>query len=228
VAKAKEKLTPVPRRKRKPARLTPDTSVGDAAPSGPDLSHIAPGLLKTEVVALADLAFMTGNAVRHPEKQIAEIGASLRQFQQVEPLVVNRREIPPVVIGGNGRLQAMLAAGITHAAVCFVDLDRSTANALALALNRTADGREYDREAVQKLLQDVSTGGDPVIEQMLADLARDVGVVPDKDNGGDGADGGGVPVGQYGVIVICRDEAHQKEVYERLLGQGLEVKVVVT
>ena len=33
---------------------------------------------------------------------------------------------------------------------------------------------------------------------------------------------------QYGVIVICKDEAEQKEVYERLYSDGYECKVVTT
>jgi hypothetical protein len=33
---------------------------------------------------------------------------------------------------------------------------------------------------------------------------------------------------QYGVIVICRDERHQRSVYESLAAKGLKVKVVVT
>lgn len=31
---------------------------------------------------------------------------------------------------------------------------------------------------------------------------------------------------QYGVIVICVDEKEQKEIYERLLKEGLTLKVV--
>lgn len=31
---------------------------------------------------------------------------------------------------------------------------------------------------------------------------------------------------QYGVVVICKDEAEQRVVYERLLAQGLTLKVV--
>lgn len=31
---------------------------------------------------------------------------------------------------------------------------------------------------------------------------------------------------QYGVIVMCEGEAHQKEVYEKLLKQGYKLKVV--
>jgi hypothetical protein len=33
---------------------------------------------------------------------------------------------------------------------------------------------------------------------------------------------------QYGVIVVCSDEAHQRRVYEELSGSGHEVRVVVT
>jgi ParB-like chromosome segregation protein Spo0J len=32
---------------------------------------------------------------------------------------------------------------------------------------------------------------------------------------------------QFGVIVICKDEAHQQEVFESLAGSGYEVRVVV-
>lgn len=31
---------------------------------------------------------------------------------------------------------------------------------------------------------------------------------------------------QYGVIVICADEQQQQEVYERLLVEGLTLKIV--
>lgn len=31
---------------------------------------------------------------------------------------------------------------------------------------------------------------------------------------------------QYGVIVICKDEKEQQEIYECLLAQGLTLKIV--
>ena len=164
--KKAEKLTPVPV-PRKRAGKHAETQ----APAPPDLSHIAESL-RPLAVPLADVAFMLGNAVKHPDKQVEELRASLRTFGQVEAIVVNRRESPPVVIGGNGRLQAMLAENWTHGAVCFVDLPRAKANALSLALNRTADGKEWDREALDKLLRDVDTANDPALDAMLAELAR--------------------------------------------------------
>ena len=33
---------------------------------------------------------------------------------------------------------------------------------------------------------------------------------------------------QYGVIVLCDDEAHHRQVYEQLLAQGHRCKVVAT
>jgi hypothetical protein len=33
---------------------------------------------------------------------------------------------------------------------------------------------------------------------------------------------------QYGVIVLCADEAEQRSVYERLKSEGLKIRVVVT
>lgn len=31
---------------------------------------------------------------------------------------------------------------------------------------------------------------------------------------------------QYGVVVICKDEKEQQEIYEKLLAQGLTLKIV--
>ena len=33
---------------------------------------------------------------------------------------------------------------------------------------------------------------------------------------------------QYGVIVVCKDEATQKQIYAELAGRGLKCKVVTT
>src|SRR5438309_1119514 len=73
----------------------------------PDLSHIAEGL-RSLAVPITELTFMVGNPRKHDDANLAAIQGSLAQFGQLEPLVVNRRPNPPVVIGGNGRLQAAL------------------------------------------------------------------------------------------------------------------------
>ncbi len=163
----KHRLSTVP--KRRAVEPSPAAASDGKSSDAPNLDHIAEGL-RPLASPLADLAFMVGNAVAHPEKQIAELRASLQQFGQVEALIVNRRENPPAVIGGNGRLQAMLAENWQYAAVLFVDLDRAKANALSLVLNRTADGRVWQAAELDALLRDVNTGCDPRLDAMLAEL----------------------------------------------------------
>ena len=71
----------------------------------------------------------------------------------------------------------------------------------------------------------------------LADIAADMSVfgfdLPvEEDNDETGTGSGREPAfryqEQYGVIVLCTDEAHQKEVYETLAGMGYDCKVVAT
>jgi hypothetical protein len=56
--------------------------------------------------------------------------------------------------------------------------------------------------------------------------------LPDSDEGGGGAGAGkanGIPhTSQWGVIVVCADEPEQQRVFERLAGEGLDARVVVT
>jgi hypothetical protein len=73
---------------------------------------------------------------------------------------------------------------------------------------------------------------------MLTNLAERAGVIPPEELAalaGGGTAGGeledipdGNYVQQFGVTVICEDEAHQQEVFERLQAEGLDVRVVVT
>jgi ParB-like chromosome segregation protein Spo0J len=62
-------------------------------------------------VPVSELTFMIGNPRTHDAANLTAIKGSLAQFGQLEPLVVNRRPQPPVVLGGNGRLQAALELG---------------------------------------------------------------------------------------------------------------------
>ena len=114
----------------------------------PDLSHIAEAL-RPLAVPVSELTFMIGNPRTHDAANLTAIKGSLAQFGQLEPLVVNRRPQPPVVLGGNGRLQAALELGWTYLAVCYVNVDEPTAHAIAIALNRTAELGGWDTAALQ-------------------------------------------------------------------------------
>jgi len=90
------------------------------------------------------------NVRKHGKKNLDAIKGSLARWNQVEALVVNKTN--NVVIGGNGRLQAMREMGFTEVEVVELDLGNSDHAALAIALNRTAELAEWDMEGLGKQL----------------------------------------------------------------------------
>lgn len=102
-------------------------------------------------VALSDLHLDPANVRSHDERNLDAIAASLRQFGQAEPLVVQRET--GRVIGGNGRLTAMKALGWTEADVVELEMDDTQATALAIALNRTGELASWDMPALSQFLE---------------------------------------------------------------------------
>jgi hypothetical protein len=162
------KLSAIPKRK---AAKVKDS----ATESGPDLSHITPGL-HALAVPIGEVFFDPANARLHSEKNLDAIRGSLAAYKQVKPIVVRRAD--NVVIAGNGTLSAALSMGFSHIAAVFVDLSHAASAGLAIADNRTSDLSEFDKDALDKLLREVSTNGEAKLDAMLAELASEVGIVP--------------------------------------------------
>lgn len=78
---------------------------------------------------------------------------SYNTFGQRKPIVARR---DGTVIAGNHQLEAAKRLGWTEIAVVYVDDDDTTAQAFALADNRTAELGTYDNEALAAMLQAVS------------------------------------------------------------------------
>jgi hypothetical protein len=102
--------------------------------------------------------------------------------------------------------------------------------ALRVAINKSQEWAEWDMAALACELQDlgpVNFGPEDLgfTTKELTKLLADLGPLdtsppaPPADNR---------YKEQYGVIVICTGEAHQKEVYEALAAQGYKCRVVVT
>lgn len=107
--------------------------------------------LKTRRVKLDALHVDPSNVNTHPERNLEQIRGSLRQFGQVEPLVVQKST--GKVIGGNGRLEVMKALGWTECDVVELGLSNTEATALGIALNRTAETSERDPVRLAEVLQ---------------------------------------------------------------------------
>lgn len=110
------------------------------------------------------------------ETDMQSLRASLREFDLVEPLVVNRQSNQ--IVGGHQRVQAAASEGFTHLTAIIVDLSPAKEMALNLALNRIKGEWDYKKLAV--VFADLegedweATGWQPAeVDSILASLGRD-------------------------------------------------------
>lgn len=143
-----------------------------ASTQTPELAYIAEPL-RHLAIPLGDLTPDPANARKHDEKNLSAIMGSLRQFGQRIPIVVQEEGL--IVRAGNGRLESAKRLGWTHLACVVVPEDNVSAVAFAISDNRTAELAEWDDEVLGRLLQDVAIG-DAELQQMMSDLANDVGL----------------------------------------------------
>jgi DNA modification methylase len=138
--------------------------------------------LRSLAVPITDLNLDAANARTHGEKNLAAIRASLAQFGQRKPIVVQRAGM--IVRAGNGTVTAAKALGWTHIAAVVLDDDNATAAQFAIADNRTAELAEWDPDALALQLQAMDEGTrtalgfeppdvDALLRQLQADVAQD-------------------------------------------------------
>lgn len=92
------------------------------------------------------------NARKHSSRNIRAIADSLRMFGQQKPIVALA---DGTVIAGNGTLEAAKSIGMTEIA-CVVFSEEEKAQAFAIADNRTAELAEWDADALESALRELS------------------------------------------------------------------------
>lgn len=145
-------------------------------------------------------------------------------FLKVRPLIATEAG---VVIAGNQRLRAAQELGWNTIPTVFMEMDEQTAALRALRDNHGYG--EWDDAVLAPQLQrlkadnvDLALTGfkETDIERLLETLGPTSVSLPPAGEGGYQE--------QYGVIVICADEGEQERVFEKLTGDGYEVRIVVT
>ena len=117
--------------------------------------------MRQSTVKLKDLKLDPKNAREHPEKNLAAIQASLEEFGQVLPLVVDGDTM--TVVGGNGTTMCMRKLGWDKAsAIVIKGWTREKLTALALALNRTGDLARWNKDVLADLVSEFSDDTDMV------------------------------------------------------------------
>jgi ParB-like chromosome segregation protein Spo0J len=176
----------------------------------PDLAALA--------TPIADLKPLPGN----PRKgNVDAVARSLARFGQRKPIVCRP---DGTIIAGNHTWQAARKLGWDEIAVVRVADDDEEAFAFALADNRTAELGGYDTDALAAMLAEVAHDADLLASTGYTpeDVAALYGDEPDPPPEPEGE----VYVTRYEIVVECRDEAHQEEVFARLEQEGLPCRVL--
>jgi ParB-like chromosome segregation protein Spo0J len=194
-----------------------------------------PPATKVEMWPLGRIKPYEKNPRKQSDAAVEKVAASIKEFGFNQPVVVDKGG---VIVVGHKRYFAALSLGLDAAPVIKADwLTEAQAKAYRIADNRTNDETEWDEGLLAGEL-----AGLTIAEFDLSLTGFDVSEI-DRIMEADGAGGEGqadAGLGeielppepkykeQYGVIVLCRDEQEQAEVYERLVKDGLNCKVVAT
>jgi len=202
-------------------------------PAG-ELGHIAADL-RPLAVSIEELTADPQNARTHDEPNIAATAASLGEFGQLKPIVVNRRNSQ--VVAGNGTLAAARGLGWKHLAVVWVEQDEAAQRGFSLADNRTAELAGWDLDILAVQIAELEAGTpDLAAALQLAELALaveepagegdsrgDAETQSQKEKGGAAEE----PAPEhYNVIVECEGEDEQKAVYEQLQQEGRKCRLL--
>jgi len=133
------------------------------------------------------------------------------------------------VLVGNHRLRAAIQRGAKEVPVIWRDVDDDRALRILLADNRTAEMGTYDEVQLEELLSGLETlDGTAYGLDLLVEAEDDEQAEEDPEEGTDEEDP--VPDDKYtpefGVMVVCESEEHQRKVYEELTILEYDLRVV--
>lgn len=173
-----------------------------------------------EHLATADLIPYARNAKKHDAAQVSKLAGSIREFGFNNPVLIDTDN---GIIAGHGRVLAARQLGLEKIpCIRLGHLTDTQRRAYILADNRLAEiGGGWDEEMLKLELADLAALEVDVAEIGFGaeDLAEVEPEEEEKNTDSNFAE-------QYAVTVLCKDEAHQRKIYDKLTADGLECKVV--
>lgn len=185
--------------------------------------------LQPLAVPVDSLEGLPGNPRRG---NVDAVAASLDRFGQRKPIVV--RASDRTIIAGNHTWQAARQLGWSEIAAVLVDDDQATAQAFALADNRTSELGDYDEELLLNLIRQVGEADPSLLldtgwsDDAVADLVDRIDPgLPDVPPSDDAPEPPAEPVSKPGDVwvlgghrVVCGDST-EVGIYDALLGDAL-------
>ena len=169
-------------------------------------------------VPARDLLDHDGNPRRHPQAQRDALRGVLEQVGIADAMVAYHSERNGgrlTLIDGHLRKQDYDLDWPT----LILDVTDEEADLLLASHDPLGALAEYDRPRLDALLQEVRAKS-PAVVGMLKDLAKKAGGGEEKNQAI------ALPPERFEVLVECQDEGHQREVFDRLTGEGLKCRVL--
>ena len=188
--------------------------------------HIAKQIILQSVEALIPYA---RNSRTHSDEQVAQIAASIREFGFTNPVLVDDEG---GIVAGHGRVMAARQIGMTAVPTINVGwLSEQQRRAYVIADNQLALNAGWDDEALAAELSALDDSGFDVglVGFSDADMERLLGLTDSNETGGQAgnSDTGINYQEKFAVLVDCKNEDHQAQVYESLTAAGYVCKVLV-
>ena len=182
---------------------------------------------KVERRSVASLVPYARNPRTHSPEQVDQIAASIREWGWTVPVLVDDRG---GLIAGHGRVMAAKLLGLEEIPVMVAaGWSEAQKRAYVIADNKLTLNGGWDDELLKVELGDLKAldFGLALMGFSLEEIGA-LSDAPPQGEGGIETPGAGSYKEQFGVIVVCSSETDQAEIYERLKGEGLTVKVVTT
>lgn len=153
-------------------------------------------------------------------EQIEEIKKSIQEFGNNDPIAIDEKGF---IIEGEGRYLAQKDMGVKEIEVIkLTHLTEEQKVAYMLVHNKLTMNTGFDLDLLEEELSKISSIDmkefEFDIKEIEEELEEEEKIQEPSFNYKE----------QYGVIVICKDETEQEKVYNNLLNQGYECKVVTT
>lgn len=175
--------------------------------------------LKIEYVPKEELKPYANNAKIHTAEQVEQIKASIAEFGFIDPIAVWKDN---EIIEGHGRLLALMEMD-GYDKVPIIRLDSLTdeqRRAYTLIHNKLTMNTDFDVELLEIELDGISDIDMGEYGFEIAEIdATEVDTDVDSQSSFNYKE-------QYGVIVVCEGEAEQEEVYNKLVADGYNCRVV--
>lgn len=159
------------------------------------------------------------NNPRRNDNAVKYVVESIKQFGFKVPIVVDKNNI---IVAGHTRYKAAKRLGL-DIVPCIIadDLNEEQIKAFRLADNKTSEKSEWNFDLLNDELSEI-------LDIDMANLGFDINLDIEEQEAEINTNDGFNYKEQYGVIVMCKNEAEQEEIYNKLTAEGYECKVVAT